>query len=1254
LDAFLFRHPYIAAFQTYVMQKTLLISVLLFVSIIVQAQSEKIKQAWDLFEQDKLTESREAFEAALGTPDEARAHLGISLVDAALGADASFYHYNQFYKTAENAQYYLDALWSFDSGKRTDAELEFLESVAEKYSGTLKAKALQNIGYHYRSSNKIKKSKGYFSEIGAIEEWNLVGDFQNISESGFDKDFGVLDHPEPEYEFTNKQGAKVKWFDINSPRYDKWVDYEYHFYTSNSIIYAQNFVSSPSDQEVYFRIGTSGSLKFWLNDELLFQEPDERNNGMDTYVFTGKLLSGNNRILIQIGSSEIEQSNFLLRVTDKEGENIEGLSFSTEYAEYPEGNSPSEVIESPTVAFFKNEIEENPDHLENYLILSQHLLTNDKKYEAKKILLQAREKFPDSSYLLFQMVQLYLRDQNRTSLSKSLEELKLKFPERTLSRNLLFDEALEIEDFETASGILDKIESENGETAEVLSKKIEIAAGKNENEKIITLAERAYSKYPDSYEFVLMKSAIENKVNSNSSRAIKALEKYLKDNYNESAANELLSLQFSAGAVQDGMKLLDEMIDNNPVAVGFLNTKALVQYNLRNYNQAEKIAKQCIEITPYVGTYYVRLGEIYSAANRKTDAIKAYEKAISYDPYDYETLSALRLAKGKEDIFMEFDKPDVYDIYEKSPSAEDYPEDNSMILLDEIQNVIYRNGANEFKRILVAKAFDTEGVESWQNFTIPVYGNQDGRVEKAEVLKSNGQRLEAQQNGANIVFDNLEPGDAIHITYRLQNYYSGKLADQFWDRFYFSYWGPTQKAQYNLLIEGDKDFNYKTENFELEPTITELEEDVKLYVWELNDIERVEYEPGMPSLVDVAKVLHISSIDDWSYIVDWYEDLSKTKAKINYEVEETVAELFADKNPKTEKEKAKIIYDYIVEQIRYSSVSFIQSGLVPQKANDVISRKQGDCKDVSTLFVSMCEAVDIDAHLVLVNSKNNGFNEIVLPGIEFNHCIAKADLDGEKYYIELTDDNLPFGALYPTVNNAFILDITKDNNEPVDAKFLKDPNRVKNRVIREASVSLENDKMIVSRENVKIGTAASRMRNTYENLGKEARIKEMREAVATDFAEIEFSDVEFISGINNLSDSVRYRYDFKIPSALTSISGMEIISVPLTDRIEGLNFMSSDDRLNAVELWSAFSFEDYEETIRITLPQGKTTQLPKDLLLESDYIRYELNAKKDGKDILITRKFKLLQDQVPAEDFELLKEQCRQIIKSDDLKLALN
>jgi predicted unusual protein kinase regulating ubiquinone biosynthesis (AarF/ABC1/UbiB family) len=100
--------------------------------------------------------------------------------------------------------------------------------------------------------------------------------------------------------------------------------------------------------------------------------------------------------------------------------------------------------------------------------------------------------------------------------------------------------------------------------------------------------------------------------------------------------------------------------------------------------------------------------------------------------------------------------------------------------------------------------------------------------------------------------------------------------------------------------------------------------------------------------------------------------------------------------------------------------------------------------------------------------------------------------------------------------------------------------------------------------------------------------------------------------------------------------------------------MSSDDRQNAVELWSAFSFEDYEEEIRIKLPAGKTTQLPEKQILESDYIKYELSAKMDGKDVVVTRKFKLLQDQVPPEDFPEFKEQCRKIIKADDMKLALN
>ena len=98
----------------------------------------------------------------------------------------------------------------------------------------------------------------------------------------------------------------------------------------------------------------------------------------------------------------------------------------------------------------------------------------------------------------------------------------------------------------------------------------------------------------------------------------------------------------------------------------------------------------------------------------------------------------------------------------------------------------------------------------------------------------------------------------------------------------------------------------------------------------------------------------------------------------------------------TDKEKVEIIYTFIVKNIRYSSVSFRQSGLIPQKANSVLNTKIGDCKDVSTLFVAMCKEAGIeDAGLVLVNTRDNGLKDLMLPSISFNHCIGSVTLDGE-------------------------------------------------------------------------------------------------------------------------------------------------------------------------------------------------------------------------------------------------------------------
>src|SRR5678815_4963325 len=113
--------------------------------------------------------------------------------------------------------------------------------------------------------------------------------------------------------------------------------------------------------------------------------------------------------------------------------------------------------------------------------------------------------------------------------------------------------------------------------------------------------------------------------------------------------------------------------------------------------------------------------------------------------------------------------------------------------------------------------------------------------------------------------------------------------------------------------------------------------------------------------------------------------------------------------------------DYIVANIRYSSVSFRQSGLVPQSVSTTISTRLGDCKDLSSVFVALANKAGIPAQLVLIDTRDNGSKDMMLPSMEFNHCIALAKIDGKDYYVELTNSYLPFGSLHYDLFNALSL-----------------------------------------------------------------------------------------------------------------------------------------------------------------------------------------------------------------------------------------
>ncbi len=1217
---------------------------------------------WDLFKKNDYSAAISELEkktAADPTNQEAWLMLAV-LYDNDQESYKAFQAFKSFYKLTDKKSEYLVAFWRTSAvyssriEQRKERNLFFDEILADpEVDGAIKANIHNARGNWAHDVGDFDLYLEELNQIGSINNWQVAGEFENISASGFDKNYSPINQPKSSARFKNKQEAEVHWFNSEVFRVGEWFRPAYHFDTDNAIIFAQTFINSPSDQDVELRIGTSGSLKAWVNDCLVLSEIEEYDNYADTYRTKIKLKKGNNRLLLQIGSSEISSQNFMVRITDSKGNPINNFTHSPNYNDYTAiGGEKLNRIELPQEVYFEEQVKKNPDNLLYHILLSRIYLDNGKTNQAQRVLKKAEKLAPDNSLILVELLELYIDQNNETELGAAMEKLKAVDPENKLSLLLEFNEAISNENYDEAEDLLGGLKTALGDNGSYLEKRIALESARANNQKVIDLIEEGYSRYPNDETFVNYKYLIEKSVNVKGAQ--KVLKKYLKKHYSTGMQRKYAWSWNERDMVEQFFVEYKKLLEVKPYAIGIMIDLSDYYYQLNRYQTALDYLDDAIVLAPFVGNLYSKKGEILMDMEKENEALEHFKKAITYDPTDFDARQRIRDIEGIDNPFDYFVEKDYYEIYKNAPSAEDYPEDNSVIVTEEKQVVIHEKGAVEERNYTVIKVFDKAGVDFWKEYSIPRQGSQYLIIEKAEVLKADGTKNVAETSGGYCVFTNLEPGDGIFLSYKLQNYYQGNLAEHYWGKQYFDYFIPSKNIEFSILYdEAEVPLKFTIANGDVKKEEKAVD-GKKLLIYSSTDNESIKSEGYMPPLVDIGRTLHYSSMPDWSFVSDWYSDLAATKAKVDFEVKESVKTLFPEgTDGLSEREMIEAIYGYIVNEIRYSSISFRQSGLVPQKASDVITTKIGDCKDVSTLFVAMCEEVGIDASLVLVNTRNKGQQAMELPSIEFNHCIAKVNLEGEEKFVELTTDLYPFSTVSASLEGSFILEIDPDNKE-IEPRFLPRSQSLPNAIFRESTVKLFDNKMTVSKSCVKTGARGGGMRSTYRDDGEEARKKSMQEAISGDYANIKLDNLEFDETLENNSDSVAYKYEYTVSNPYTKIGSLQIVKVPLADNIEPIEFLSVEDRKFGVELWKYFSYSVAVEEISITMPEGKRlAEKPEDVAFSNKLVDYELSFKVEAGVLKVYRKIHFKESKIELDDYELFKESMEKIITADNLQIGV-
>jgi transglutaminase-like putative cysteine protease len=113
-----------------------------------------------------------------------------------------------------------------------------------------------------------------------------------------------------------------------------------------------------------------------------------------------------------------------------------------------------------------------------------------------------------------------------------------------------------------------------------------------------------------------------------------------------------------------------------------------------------------------------------------------------------------------------------------------------------------------------------------------------------------------------------------------------------------------------------------------------------------------------------------------------------------------------------DKDKARAIFEWVQEHIRYIAFEDSLGGFVPREADVVFQRKFGDCKDKSSLLVMMCREAGLDARYVWIGTRDLPYSlkQTPMPGA-FNHMIGAVKIEGQWVFLDATDNVTPYGSV---------------------------------------------------------------------------------------------------------------------------------------------------------------------------------------------------------------------------------------------------
>jgi hypothetical protein len=249
-----------------------------------------------------------------------------------------------------------------------------------------------------------------------------------------------------------------------------------------------------------------------------------------------------------------------------------------------------------------------------------------------------------------------------------------------------------------------------------------------------------------------------------------------------------------------------------------------------------------------------------------------------------------------------------------------------------------------------------------------------------------------------------------------------------------------QQSRYTVSTSATSGFKFKNKNIIVDP-VKVSQNGMETYTWNVQDLKAIKNEENLPAGRTLPSVMfsvdlfncygYPGDISSWQNFGNWIKGLNTNMDVFSPQRVQQI-KVMTD-SIKTDKDKARFLYNYMQKNMRYVSIQLGIGGFKPFAASFVDDKKYGDCKALSNYMHALLSAVNIPSNYAIIRAGTNEEPaDYSFPHNNFNHAILCVPLKGDTTWLECTSTTQPFGKLGPFTENRNALLITESGGKLVN------------------------------------------------------------------------------------------------------------------------------------------------------------------------------------------------------------------------------